>query len=354
MKKVIKLYLVIVFFFLFSISIKAKTANVYLFYGKECPHCHDAITYLDSIKDKYDFKLIKYEVWHNPDNQKLMKKVGDKLDVNTKGVPFVVIDNTPIVGFASGNTDNTYIYHIKKANDDSFNDEIAPLLGLKDKKKTNSKAIKKVGVIDLKATINLSFIISTVLVTFILLNVLDKKKIIIVSTSLITIINLMYVVLLLNNVSFDNLINNINFARVFLSVILMIIGMIGLINIIRLLDNKNMIKLPIKLGIVLSIVLSLISMVSILFISIFQMGGISSNFINFLNNYSTIKKVLIVLLYFVIITAIDVIYILCITKVLDLFKLYNKDNKVSLILKAMVILLLGIILGANIHIFQII
>lgn len=76
--------------------------NIYLFYGKECPHCEGLIEYLNELlKDKKysDVKLEKYEVWHNDKNSKLMNEVGKVLDVPTKSIPFFIVGTNVKYGY---------------------------------------------------------------------------------------------------------------------------------------------------------------------------------------------------------------------------------------------------------------
>ena len=58
MKKLKNIFIGIIFsfivFFLFSSHALAKTVNVYVFHGKTCPHCEEALSYLNSVKDKYE------------------------------------------------------------------------------------------------------------------------------------------------------------------------------------------------------------------------------------------------------------------------------------------------------------
>ena len=94
-------------FLLFNVRVLAKEVNVYMFYGKTCPHCEDAYEYLKSVENKYDLNIYRYEVWYDEENQELMNDVAKYLDVNVSGVPFTIIDNTAIFGYAKGVTDET-------------------------------------------------------------------------------------------------------------------------------------------------------------------------------------------------------------------------------------------------------
>ena len=77
-------------------------AIVNFFHGDGCGYCAAAQEYFDSIEKTHGskFKLVKYEVWGNADNSSLMKRVAKYLDVKASGVPFIVIGEEVIPGFA--------------------------------------------------------------------------------------------------------------------------------------------------------------------------------------------------------------------------------------------------------------
>lgn len=54
------------------------------FYGTECPHCIRMHSLVEKLEKETGKKVTKYEVWHNPENARLMKKY----DKNCGGVPF--------------------------------------------------------------------------------------------------------------------------------------------------------------------------------------------------------------------------------------------------------------------------
>ena len=94
------LFLLLIFLLL-PLYVDAKEVNLYLFYGQECPHCKEELAYLDELQDTYDFNIVKYEVWHNEENAKLLNEVKKKLNMENQYVPFTVIDNLGLVGFSS-------------------------------------------------------------------------------------------------------------------------------------------------------------------------------------------------------------------------------------------------------------
>lgn len=79
--------------------------NIYLFYGKGCPHCEALFTYFESIKSKYSkyYNLYVFEVWYNEDNGKTMDYFLEKFDkkVSSKSVPFLIIGDEAFEGYSS-------------------------------------------------------------------------------------------------------------------------------------------------------------------------------------------------------------------------------------------------------------
>ena len=353
MKKTVSTVLIVgIIFFMFLIKVGAKTTNVYVFYGKTCPHCHEALEYLESIKDKYDINIYRYEVWYDEDSEKLMKEVSEMLDVKVKGVPFVVIDNTPIIGFTSGNTDNTYIYHIKKANNSSFVDKVGMKIGVvkkvKELKKSNNenKNIWWILKESSKECIRLSLFWSIITMMLILVNLKDRKKTIIISVLSLAVSLMVYMILLIVNKPFDNIINFINMSRIFLSLILMILGITGLVYILKKLDNKILFNISSKSKTVVATSLSNAIMIISIFISILNNGGIS-DVLNVYSDYNLIIKVLLCSIYFLVILIFYIIFILFIYKVFDIFKFFNKDNTLTLVISTIFILIISILLGIH-------
>ena len=66
-------------------------SNRLLFFtGRECPHCHTMEPLVDKLEKEEKVKVIKLEVWHNAENDKLRKK----LDKDCGGVPFFFNEKT--------------------------------------------------------------------------------------------------------------------------------------------------------------------------------------------------------------------------------------------------------------------
>ena len=94
-----------------------KKVTLYLFRGSGCPHCEEAIEFLESIIDDYPYLEVQtLEVWHNKNNKELMDAVSENLDIEvSSSVPLIIIgDEYARRGFADG-MENTIKNQIEKA-----------------------------------------------------------------------------------------------------------------------------------------------------------------------------------------------------------------------------------------------
>lgn len=365
-------------FFSFNIKAYAKEANVYVFYGKTCPHCEEAMKYLDKIKNKYDLNIIKYEVWYDQDNQALMDEIADFLDVNASGVPFVIIDNTPIFGYSSGVTDDTYKYHIKLAKRKNFKDKVGIKLGIvkgsltEDKIADNSTQKKSYELsifqdksIDFE---NINIYLSSIILglidginplmlwvfAVILATILDEKNNknnknkIILSVVLLFSLNASYIIFI-NNGSFDNVINYASLARLLLSVILICFGTVKLILYANCLDEKPNVKeskmknfLKNNSLLILSIIMIIFGVLSN-FIRILNVSDASILFSDLLKLNGSLNKMSAIILYVLFSFIVNIIMFLIL---LLLVKLFNKTkiSKASKLISGILFFIIGILM----------
>lgn len=88
--------------------------NIYLFWGKGCPHCEEEWKFLNRIAPKYYDKIHVYgfEVWNSEENQKIMNEFKDKLNISkNSGIPLTIIEDKYYIGY-----------------DESYNDEMLKLI----------------------------------------------------------------------------------------------------------------------------------------------------------------------------------------------------------------------------------
>lgn len=96
-----------------------KQVTVYLFRGKGCHFCENAIEFLKSIINNYPYLEIKtYEVWYNEENKELMNLVSQELNIEIKSsVPLIIIGSE----YAKRGFSNNLAKDIKKEIENSYN-----------------------------------------------------------------------------------------------------------------------------------------------------------------------------------------------------------------------------------------
>lgn len=76
-----------------------KDVTLYLFHGKECPACNNALELMPDDFKNINIEIKTYEVWHNPDNSILLDKVGDKINYQVRNIPFFIVGSEYNVGY---------------------------------------------------------------------------------------------------------------------------------------------------------------------------------------------------------------------------------------------------------------
>ena len=139
--------------------------NIYVFYGMGCSHCYELFNYFnESLVNKYNnmINIISFEVWNDENNNELMNKVADKLDVEATGVPFYVIGNKAINGYAE-----SYNEEIEAAIDDEYKaktDIVKDIVKAEEKEKDENK-----GKDFIKSILPALYIIALLFVVFIVM-----------------------------------------------------------------------------------------------------------------------------------------------------------------------------------------
>lgn len=156
--KTIAILLLMTILFLPINSIRAEQKiKVYMFRGEGCPHCEEALEFFDALskRDKYNYMydLVKYEVWNNEDNAKLMEKVAKELGEEASGVPYIVIGKKTFSGYSS-EYDSQIKEAIKNAyNSDDYEDVVKKV------KKANKKTEEKIPVVGISITVGTALLI---------------------------------------------------------------------------------------------------------------------------------------------------------------------------------------------------
>lgn len=127
-------FILLLFISLFFFPVKvhaAETVNVYLFWGSGCPHCVKEKIFLEKFKKEYPVKIYAYEVWYNPSNTDLLKKIRAELKTNVSAIPFTIIGENHITGYLNDETTGKEIKEsVNFCLKNGCNDPVGHILGL--------------------------------------------------------------------------------------------------------------------------------------------------------------------------------------------------------------------------------
>ncbi len=103
MKKIfVLLFLATISFVLYAEDAPA-TEVLYFFYSDSCPHCHEAMPFVEELeKERPDITVKKLEVSKDEVNRAVFIKKIEKLGIKGGGVPTFVFKDKHIVGFKKG------------------------------------------------------------------------------------------------------------------------------------------------------------------------------------------------------------------------------------------------------------
>ena len=65
--------------------------KLFMFFGTECPHCHEMDPLVDKLEKELKVKVEKLETWHNSKNAAFLEKCDT---VGCGGVPFFFNEKT--------------------------------------------------------------------------------------------------------------------------------------------------------------------------------------------------------------------------------------------------------------------
>ena len=270
MKKYIALLIILVSFII-PFKVKALSVEykypekIYLFYGRECPHCEELMKYLDELlaKDKYkSVKLETYEVWHNKENDKKRIEVEKNLGEEAAGVPYMIIGTNVIQGFASSmkseirdiidyyidgnyydpagdylhntNTKNLEKLHYEKENEEEYD---VPILGKINAKNASLLLVSIIiGAVDgfnPCAMWILLFLLS------LLISTKDRRKMWILGLTFILTSGVVYLLFMLSWLNVAKYTSSIIFVRYLIGIFALVFGSINLYRFIKGLKQKD-------------------------------------------------------------------------------------------------------------------
>ena len=393
------LLIIIISFLLLSptnvFASKDKEVTLYFFHGDGCPHCAAEEEFLKNNKEELkNVKIVKYEVWKDEDNRKLLKEIGKKFDMEVSSVPFNVIGNTIIKGYLDDSStgqkllntiyyyqDNEYHDYVKDyLNGDKtiieVNEEAVNYIREENQKSVHTIKIPLIGEVDLEK-ISLSF--ATILIGLVdgfnpcamwvllflisaLIGMKDRKRMFIIGFSFILTSGLVYLAILLSWINIVVKVSTSVLFRNIIAVVAIIGGLINLRSYIKsrkeedgcdVVDDKKRKKIFTKIktftkekSLLLSILGAMGLAVSVNIVELACSAGLPLVFSELLtiNNIAGINALLYILIYILFFLIDDIIVFTIAVITMTSNGISNKFNKYSHLVGGIIMLIIGLLL----------
>lgn len=394
MKKVILFILTFILFIPITFA-EEKNINMYLFYGDGCPHCAALEEYLDTyLKDKKNIKLYKYEVWNSKENSELLEKVSKALDIEATGIPYLVIGEDVVSGFAKDITERSIDKKINKCLTEDYQDIAGIILGVvegsitpkedkpidkeENQKKEEEKtfSIPLLGEVDAKkVSLPLIAVVMGLVDGFnpcamwillflisMLIGMKDKKKLIILGLAFILSSGIIYLLFMVSWLNIAMFLNKIKIIKIIISLFALIFGLINIYNFIKSLkkdtgcevvDTKKRKKIVTKIKNIVnnnSFILALFGVIvlaaGVNIIELLCSLGLPVIFTEILslNNLSLFENGLYLFLYILFFLIDDIVIFLLAVFTLKITAISNKYTKYSHLIGGLIMLLIGLLM----------
>jgi len=370
MKRFFYFFALILFLgFCFSIPSRAESGKIELklFYGNGCPHCALEREFLKEIKIKYQDQISfqEYEIYYNQKNAQIFSSLIKELEIETAGVPLLLIGNEHILGYAGDETTGAKIENkIEKilGNEQEDIDEPNPIYLNLFSKKINLK--------------NISLPIATILIAFVdgfnpcamwilvflitmLINMKDRKKLYILGTTFIFVSGLMYLLFLSAWFNFFKFIGYVYWVKVIIGIVAIICGVIHIKNGLfskgecKATNQNQRQKIIQKIKNILNqkkLFFSLIGIISLAvsvnLVEIVCSAGLPAVYTNLLSTIklSTFEYYIYLLLYVLVFMLDDLLIFFLAIKTFEISGISKKYTKMSGIVGGLIIFVIGIIL----------
>lgn len=366
--------------FLYPVNLKAmeeKKINLYLFYGKECPHCEKEITYLTNYLSKENnIKLYKYEIWHDKSNQNKYKEAQKLLNTKSTGVPYLVIGSKVIIGFMENYSESI----IEEAIDYYKNNDYKDVLGEKLKISTPNNDVTKIKIpfIGEVNPQNFSLFLLAIIIGFIdgfnpcamwillflisiLLGINERKKMWILGSTFILTSSIIYLLFMVSWLNLAYITNKVVLIRILIGLFAIIFGIINLAKYFKnkketgceVTSNKDKKKIMQQVKnivankkFILAIIGIIVLAISINAIELLCSLGLPLIYTQVLsmNDLSVIEYILYLLVYILFFSLDDIIIFTLSMKFLKVKTISNKYAKYSHFIGGIIMIIIGILL----------
>ena len=384
MKKIKILLVAIFMMLLFLPNVKAEeNLKFYLFYQESCPHCHDEMEFINSIKDEYPtVDFVFYEISLNEMNYNFYNKVLKKTKINANGVPFTIIGTDYYVGFNEEISKNiveslnkfletgtidiiSMVKNDEDLSDIKYNENInenmsLPIIGEIDAKKVSLPLISIfIGMID---GFNPCAMWVLLFLIGMLFNMKDKKKMWILGITFLTTSAILYLFIMMAWLKVALSFNTVLWLRILIALIALIAGGINIISYLKnikkddgckIVDEKKrkkifskIKKITLEKRLILSIIGIITLAISVNLVELACSAGLPLMFTQILsfNNLSMIEYMFYMFLYILFFLIDDIIMFVVAMKTLSIKGISSKYGKYSNLIGGIIMILIGILM----------
>lgn len=384
MKKIKILLVAIFMMLLFLPNVKAEeNLKFYLFYQESCPHCHDEMEFINSIKDEYPtVDFVFYEISLNEMNYNFYNKVLNKTKINANGVPFTIIGTDYYVGFNEEISKNiveslnkfleigtvdiiSMVKNDEDLSDIKYNQNVnenmsLPIIGEIDAKKVSLPLISIfIGMID---GFNPCAMWVLLFLIGMLFNMKDKKKMWILGITFLTTSAILYLFIMMAWLKVALSFNTILWLRILIALIALIAGGINIISYLKnikkddgckIVDEKKrkkifskIKKITLEKRLILSIIGIITLAISVNLVELACSAGLPLMFTQILsfNNLSMIEYMFYMFLYILFFLIDDIIIFVVAMKTLSIKGISSKYGKYSNLIGGIIMILIGILM----------
>lgn len=383
MKKIFKVLLLIFLSIpIFVFADSKNDLNLYLFYGRECPHCEDLLNYLEPyIKDKDNIKLYKYEVWHDQKNLEKLEEVHKIMTDSNSGVPYLVIGNTGISGFSEKLTPDKITSSIEYYSHVKFVDKVGIYLGVVDKNTDSSEDNKK----DLDSNMNIpifgkkdvkkfSILLSAIVIGLVdglnpcamwiliflismLLGMENKKRKWALGITFLLSSGFVYFLFLISWLNLATLLNDIIYIRTAIATVAMVFGFSSILKFVnqkddgcKVVDSKNRKRIILSIKKIIkekSFIIALLGIVALAaavnVVELLCSLGLPVMFSEILavNNVNLTSKILYSIIYILFFLLDDIIIFIIAMKTMEIKAISNKYGKYSHLIGGIIMVIIS-------------
>lgn len=384
MKKIKILLVAIFMMLLFLPNVKAEeNLKFYLFYQESCPHCHDEMEFINSIKDEYPtVDFVFYEISLNEMNYNFYNKVLKKTKINANGVPFTIIGTDYYVGFNEEISKNiveslnkfletgtidiiSMVKNDEDLSDIKYNENInenmsLPIIGEIDAKKVSLPLISIfIGMID---GFNPCAMWVLLFLIGMLFNMKDKKKMWILGIIFLTTSAIVYLFIMMAWLKVALSFNTVLWLRILIALIALIAGGTNIISYLKnikkddgckIVDEKKrkkifskIKKITLEKRLILSIIGIITLAISVNLVELACSAGLPLMFTQILsfNNLSMIEYMFYMFLYILFFLIDDIVIFVIAMKTLSIKGISSKYGKYSNLIGGIIMILIGILM----------